>query len=118
MMLQGKIAAPVYLALGPTDMRKSINGLSAQVESHFSLDPFSGHHFVFCNRRCTILKILYWDRNGFCLWQKRLEKHRFRWPTTDRELLEIDQRKLKWLMDGLDISRIKGHESLSYTTLL
>lgn len=66
----------VYLALGNTDMRKAINGLSVLVEGNLSLNPFSGHLFVFTNRRRNILKILYWDRNGFCLWQKRLEKHR------------------------------------------
>ena len=65
----------VYLALGYTDMRKAINGLSIIVED-LNLDPFSGHLFVFCNRRRKILKILYWDTNGFCLWQKRLEKDR------------------------------------------
>ena len=70
----------VYLALGATDMRKEINGLSVLVEAAFLLDPFSGHLFVLCNRQRTTIKVLYWDRNGFCLWQKRLEKHRFKWP--------------------------------------
>jgi len=65
----------VYLALGATDMRKAINGLSVLVEQAMDLDPFSGDLFVFCNRRHTILKILYWDANGFCLWHKRLEEH-------------------------------------------
>jgi transposase len=74
------LSTRVYLVLGNTDMRKAINGLSILVESHLQLDPFSGHLFVFCNRRRNILKILYWDRNGFCLWQKRLEKHDFKWP--------------------------------------
>ena len=70
----------VYLALGHTDMRKSINGLSILVEQALDLSPFSGDLFVFCNRQRRIIKILYWDRNGFCLWQKRLEKDRFKWP--------------------------------------
>ncbi len=69
----------VFLAPGFTDMRKAINGLSVLVDD-LDLDPFSGHLFVFCNRRQTMVKILYWDRNGFCLWHKRLEKHRFNWP--------------------------------------
>lgn len=68
----------VYLAPGNTDMRKAINGLSITVQGILDLDPFSGHLFVFCNRAKTIIKILYWDRNGFCLWQKRLEKHKFK----------------------------------------
>jgi len=63
--------ARVYLAVGNTDMRKSINTLSILVEQAMALNPFSGDLFVFCNRGRTILKILYWQGNGFCLWQKR-----------------------------------------------
>jgi transposase len=62
----------VLLAVGVTDMRKSINGLSILVAEQLELDPLSGHLFAFCNRKRDIVKILYWDRNGFCLWQKRL----------------------------------------------
>ena len=106
----------VYLALGHTDMRKAINGLSMLVES-LELDPFSGHLFVFCNRRHKILKIIYWDRNGFCLWKKRLEKHHFTWPESAKEVMEIDQRQLGWLLEGLDMCRMKAHEPLRYSTL-
>jgi transposase len=70
----------VYLAVGRTDMRKSINGLSILVDEVLEMNPFSGHLFAFSNRRRNMIKILYWCRNGFCLWQKRLEKDRFRWP--------------------------------------
>ncbi len=108
----------VYLALGQTDMRKSINGLSMLVEAHLNLDPFSGHLFVFCNRRCQILKILYWDKNGFCLWQKRLEKDRFKWPVSPKEVMEIDRRSLEWLLEGLDFSRLQPHKRLGYNTLI
>ena len=66
----------VYLATGVTDMRKSINTLSILVAEQMDLDPLSGHLFAFCNRKRDTLKILYWDRNGFCLWHKRLEQHR------------------------------------------
>ena len=62
----------VYVAVGSTDMRKSINGLSILVEQSMDLNPFSGDLFVFCNRLRTIVKILYWDRNGICLWHNRL----------------------------------------------
>lgn len=108
----------VYLALGHTDMRKSINGLSILVEGSLLLDPFSGHLFVFTNRRRNILKILYWDRNGFCLWQKRLEKHRFRWPQSSDGVAEIEGRELFWLLEGLDIRHIEGHGRLKYTTMI
>ena len=108
----------VYLAMGHTDMRKAINGLSVLVESGMQLDPFSGNLFVFTNRRRNILKILYWDRNGFCLWQKRLEKHRFRWPDTyDNEVVAIEGRELSWLLEGLDTRDVKAHGMLSYTAL-
>ena len=63
----------VYVALGVTDMRKSINGLALLVEEHFRLDLFSGSLFTFCNRKRDRVKIIYWDRNGFCLWMKRLD---------------------------------------------
>lgn len=102
----------VYLALGSTDMRKSINGLSILVEQAMDLNPFSGDLFVFCNRLRSIVKILYWDRNGFCLWHKRLEKDRFKWPQSVDEVIAIDQRQLRWLLSGLDIS--DAHRQLYY----
>ena len=107
----------VYLAIGATDMRKAINGLSQIVAGHLNLDPFSGHLFAFCNRRRTIVKILLWDRNGFWLIQKRLERHVFRWPRTGDEVRELSPRELGWLLDGLDINRLKGHSELQYSTV-
>ena len=116
-MLLSSAQTKVYLALGNTDMRKAINGLSILVQESMDLDPFSGHLFVFCNRRRNILKILYWDRNGFCLWSKRLEKHFFRWPESNEEVIKIDQRELMWLVDGLEINQQKAHRRLSYSVL-
>ncbi|ACN17011.1 transposase (IS66 family protein) [Desulforapulum autotrophicum HRM2] len=107
----------VYLAMGITDMRKSIDGLSILVSEHLELDPFSGHLFVFCNRKRNMIKILYWDRNGFCLWHKRLEKHFFKWPTSKEEIMTIEKRELTWLMDGLNIHQKEAHNSLKYSTL-
>jgi transposase len=60
----------VYVSVGAVDMRKSIDGLSILVSQQLALDPFAGHTFAFSNRHRTIVKVLYWDRNGFCLWQK------------------------------------------------
>ncbi len=108
----------VYLAIGNTDMRKAINGLSILVESRFLLDPFSGNLFVFTNRRRNILKVLYWDRNGFCLWQKRLEKHRFRWPESSDTVVEIEGRELSWLLEGLDPRSVRGHDRLQFSVLV
>jgi transposase len=108
----------VFLAPGSTDMRKAINTLSILVEDTLRLDTFSGHLFVFCNRGRTILKILYWDRNGFCLWQKRLEKHRFNWPQNKNEVMEIGSMELRFILDGLDIMAIKPHEELKYKSVI
>ncbi len=101
--------------MGSTDMRKAINGLSVMVSEQMKLDLFSGHLFVFCNRQQTILKILYWDKNGFCLWQKRLEKDRFKWPQTSDEVMNITRRELSWLLDGLNIKQ--AHKSLKYSMI-
>ena len=106
----------VYVAVGSTDMRKSINGLSILVEQAMDQNPFSGDLFVFCNRLRTIVKILYWDHNGFCLWHKRLEKDRFKWPQSIDEVISIDQRQLQWLLAGLDITA--AHRQLYYQTVV
>ena len=107
----------VYLAAGSTDMRKSINGLSILVSEHLEMDPLSGHLFVFCNRRQNIIKVLYWDRNGFCLWQKRLEKQYFKWPKSAADVYEIDHRQFGWILEGLDIRRVQGHSAVEYATV-
>jgi len=88
-MFYGSPTPQVYVALGNTDMRKSINGLSILVQEHLEMNPLSGHLFVFCNRSRNMVKVLYWDRNGFCLWHKRLEKHYFTWPESVQEVMEI-----------------------------
>lgn len=108
----------VYLALGSTDLRKEINGLSILVEGAMALDPFSGHLFVFCNRTRTTIKVLFWDRNGFALFQKRLEKDRFRWPQTRQEVMEIGTRDLSFLLEGLDFTQLQPHRELRYSTVL
>lgn len=107
--------ARVFLAVGNTDMRKSINGLSLLVAENFDLDPFSGHLFAFCNRRRDIIKILFWDQNGFCIWHKRLEKDRFYWPESELEVVNIDSRQMSWLLAGLEID--KAHQKLTYSEI-
>lgn len=107
----------VYLVLNKIDMRKSVNGLSIYVSDQIDLDPFSGHLFVFCNKRRNILKILYWDKNGFCLWYKSLEKERFRWPCNESEVLEISSRELGWLLDGIDINQPTAYRYKKYSKI-
>jgi len=114
-MIPTSFSGNVYLAVGNTDMRKAINGLSILVEQAMELNPFSGDLFVFCNRTRTIIKILYWDHNGFCLWHKRLEKHRFKWPRSREEVIGIDARQLNWLLAGLDFT--SAHKRLQYSAV-
>ena len=104
----------VYIAPGITDMRKAINGLSLVVADQLELDPFSGYLFAFCNRKRDMVKILYWDRNGFCLWQKRLEKDRFQWPDTPEDVLAVQGHELGWLLDGLSLEQQAAHRELHY----
>jgi len=102
----------VYLASGATDMRKAIDGLMVVVQDVLEADPFSSHLFVFCNRRKNMIKILYWDKNGFALWHKRLEKHRFHWPTSAEQVVSLGAEELEWLLAGLDYAH--AHEHLNY----
>lgn len=95
----------VYLKPGGTDMRKSFNGLTGIIQNEIKLDPYSRSLFVFCNRKGNLLKIVYWERNGFCIWQKRLEKDRFPWPRDEKSVLEITHEELNWLLNGIDFRR-------------
>lgn len=114
-MMRPENEIEVYLYRGIVDMRKSINGLSVIVEEELGLSPFAPALYVFCNRRRDKIKILYFERAGFVLWYKRLEKERFPWPRRDKEgVLEMTGRELNWLLDGIDLFRVKPHQSLSY----
>jgi transposase len=107
--------ADIYLHVDAVDFRKSINGLVVVVEQQLELSPFSDAVFIFCNKHKNKLKILYWDKTGFALWYKRLEKQRFKWPK-DHELsrLMLSEQQLNWLLDGYDII---GHQPLQYQTV-
>ena len=109
----------VYLCREAVDFRKGINGLAILVEAILQLDPFSEQLFVFCNRQRDKIKILYWERNGFCLWQKRLERARFQWPRkANTDVVTLTGQQLNWLLDGYDITRMKPHEALHYRSVL
>jgi transposase len=108
----------VHLCRAPVDFRKAINGLSVLVAEELALDPFSAHVFGFSNRRRDQVKLLYWERNGFVLWQKRLEEERFPWPCEgEDEVLEISGRELNWLLDGIDVFRLRPHRELSFSSV-
>ena len=109
----------VYLCREAVDFRKGLYALAVLVESQLKLDPFSAKLFAFRNRRATAVKVLYWERNGFCLWQKRLEKERFHWPRSSPEaVVTINGQELNWLLDGYDIARMKPHQTLRYASVL
>lgn len=110
--------ARVYLALGATDMRAGINKLSTIVQDFLEIDPFLGHLFVFCNRKKDTIKVLYWDRNGFCLWQKRLEKHKFQWPIDMGGVKNVTPQQLGWLLDGLTLTPYGAHKKLAYKSVV
>ncbi len=101
----------VYLALGPTDLRNNIDGLSIMIEKNFNLDPFSASMFVFCNRKRDKLKILFWDKNGFWLYYRRPEKGTFQWPQKEdkNKTLKVSEQQLSWLLDGLSLCESSAH---------
>ena len=108
----------VYLCIEPVDFRKAILGLSLLVEQALELNPFESTLFVFTNRRRDKIKILYWEKNGFCLWYKSLQKQRFKWPTGhDSVTLTLNGEQLNWLLDGFDLWTNKPHDSLSFSSV-
>jgi transposase len=95
----------IYVAVGASDLRRSIDGLSGLVRERFGSDPFSGHLFLFRNRRGDRLKILMWDRSGFWVLYKRLERGTFAWPQADVPgPVELKAAELMVLLSGLDVS--------------
>lgn len=103
-MLSLPPSVKAYVATDVTDMRRSIDGLSILVQEVLKKDPFSGHLFVFCNKRGDKVKILYWDRNGFCLWYKRLERGIFRLPKVQAKVFMILSSELNLLLEGIDLT--------------
>jgi transposase len=99
----------VYLATSPCDMRRSFDGLHALVSAVLQLDAFAGHLFVFANRRRDRVKILYWDRDGFAVWSKRLEEGTYAMPfsETDQVRREVTAQELGALLSGIDLSQAK-----------
>jgi len=105
-------AGAIYLYRDVVDFRKSINGLVMIVEQEMQLSPFSAALFVFCNRNRDRVKALYWDRTGFCLWYKRLEKEKFKWPLRYQgAVMTLNDDQWGQLLDGFDIL---GHTPLRF----
>ena len=100
-------ATRIYLYLGPCEMRKSFDGLCGVIRSELGADPLSGSLFVFCNRRRNMVKSLYWDRDGFALWYKRLERGCFRLPSMLSGDGRIDRRQLSMLLEGVVPKKVR-----------
>lgn len=118
-MLSLPTSVRIYLARGATDMRKAIDGLAAVTKTVLEQDPLSGHLFVFCNRRRDRIKILYWERSGFWLLHKRLEKGTFAWPVpedSDARQVEMSATDLAALLGGLDVQRASRRRWYSRST--
>lgn len=103
----------IYISSANIDMRKQIDGLASIVEQQFKLDAMTNMMFVFHNRHCDKVKILYWDNDGFFLLYKRIEKGKFHFPKRlDSDKYTVTEKELTWLMHGLHIEEIRHYESL------
>jgi len=102
----------IFIKPGNTDMRKQIKSLAVFVEEETMGNPLSGNLYVFCGRNRKVIKVLYWDRNGFCLWQKRLELDNFPWPRDGDEARKISRQQLFMLLNGIDF--FEEHKNLNF----
>ena len=110
-MLSLPASTRIFLCLDVADMRRGFDGLSAMATEVIGEDPLSGHLFVFRNRRQDRVKILYWDRDGLCLWYKRLERGTFRFPLAPTNArtrrTEVKASDLMMLLDGIDLASVR-----------
>ena len=102
----------IFIRPGHTDLRKAVNGLAIIIEQQMGGEPFSGNVYLFCNREKKLLKAVWWERNGFWLNQKRLEKDKYPWPETAEEARELEVEELLMLLKGIDF--FKAHKELFY----
>jgi transposase len=120
-MLSWPPTVRIYLAAEPTDMRKGFDSLASLVESALALDPLSGHLFVFRSRRGDRIKVLWWDRDGYCLWYKRLEKGSFRFPAAaaadESKGVEVKAADLMMILDGIDLGSVRRQRRYSRETV-
>ena len=100
----------IWLCTQPTDMRKSYDGLSALASNQLKEDPLSGQLFVFINKRKTHMKILYFDRSGYCIWSKRLEQGQFNYRASPDGKRALDWTRLKLLLEGIEIKKHRQYK--------
>lgn len=97
----------IWLYSKPVDMRKSFSGLMTLVEQQLKHDPLSGGYFVFVSRRQTLMKVLYFESTGFCIWTKRLEQGRFQLRRFSDEAVTLSRAEFQWLLDGIEVEKIR-----------
>jgi len=102
----------IFIRPGTTDLRKAVNGLAIVVEQEMSGEPFSGNVYLFCNKDRKLIKAVWWDKTGFWLSQKRLEKEKYPWPETPEAVRELSKEELSMLLKGIDF--FKAHKTLHY----
>ena len=108
----------IYLHRDYVDFRKQINGLTMIVVNEMKHNIFSNSLFVFCCKRKDKLKIIYWNKTGFCMWQVRLEKNKFKWPIKHVDnIITWDKEKFNWLLKGIDVSKLSLHKTLNYSNI-
>ncbi len=108
----------VYLHREPVDFRKAINGLVLIIEHEMALSPYADALFLFCNKQRDKLKVVWWDQTGFCLWYKRLEQAKFKWPRKlDEDVVELNEEQLHWLLRGLDITQMQTHPTMDFVAV-
>ncbi len=126
-MLTRPSGSRIFVAREAVDLRKSYDGLAALVEGTFERSLVTGDLFVFINRRANQVRVLYWDRDGYCIWMKRLESGTFRRASAadGRALVEVDIGELMMLLEGIDAPVVKrrkryrgGEESRASTSAL
>ena len=100
----------IWLCTAPTDIRKSYNGLSALVKNRLQGNPLSGELFVFVNRRQNQMKILYFDRSGYCIWSKKLEQGQFVVRGTPEGKKQLNWTQLKLLLEGIEIKKSRQYK--------
>ena len=104
-MISPPVATGIWIAAGITDMRRGFTGLSAIAQTVLEQNPYSGHVFVFRGRRGDLIKVLWWDGDGLCLFAKRLERGRFIWPQADNGAVFLSRAQLSMLLEGIDWRR-------------
>ena len=102
----------IFIRPGYTDLRKAVSGLGVIIEQQMSGEVFSGDVYLFCNRDRKLIKAVWWDRTGFWLCQKRLEKEKYPWPLTMEAVQELSGGELLMLLKGIDF--FKAHKELYY----